>query len=71
MNAVNRLSDGLDVSFGLSGEAAPPVAAEPARSMLGARAQLSADHVRGELAAGQVGQNKETQLSRLVSVLNK
>lgn len=54
VNAVNRLSDGLEASFGLSGEAAPPVAASPARSMLGARAQLSADHVLGELAAGRM-----------------
>lgn len=35
VNAVNRLRDGLEASFRLSGEAALPVAARPAHSMLG------------------------------------
>lgn len=67
VNAVTRLRVGLEASCGLLGEAALPVAAKPARSMLRARARLSAalswenwQHVRW--------QHKETQLSRLVNV---
>lgn len=42
VNAVNRLQVGLEVSCRLQGEAALLVAAKPARSMLRARAPLSA-----------------------------
>lgn len=77
VNAVNRLSDCLNSSFGLSREeAAPPAAAEHAPQLLSGSQGPgpSAHRALGELAnwrAGQLGQNKETQLSRLVSVLSK
>lgn len=74
VNAVNRLSDCLDSSFGLRREeAAPPAAAECTRKLLlGARAQARLLIMLWEnWWAGQLGQNKETQLSRLVSVLSK
>jgi hypothetical protein len=70
VNAVNRQQRSAR-SFWLSGEERLPLPWwRPSMFHAGARAQLSADGVLGELALRQMGQNKETQLSRLVSVLS-
>lgn len=71
VNAVNRLRDGLEASFRLARRGGSSSGSQSSTPYAGARAQLSADGVLGEPVAGQVGQNKETQLCRLVSVLSK